>query len=144
MHLDWSRGRINLRQVDTTVQAFEDAPDCDLRVHVAHHPFLLTGSGVSRGLVGRSQLALRQLRRRADLLLGGHLHQAYSGVVDGLVVAQCGTTFSNRLKGEPNSYNVIDAEGDRISISTRRWNGDRFDTDQHWQYTRHDHTWAPA
>jgi 3',5'-cyclic AMP phosphodiesterase CpdA len=141
-HPDWSRGRINVRQLATILGAFDEAPKDDLRVVIAHHPFLLTELGRSRGLVGRSKLALQQLRRRADLLLGGHIHLAYSGVVNGVVVAQCGTAFSNRLKGEPNSYNLIEADGDRMTVSTRRWDGDRFDTHQRTDYARDGHEWS--
>ncbi|ONH26394.1 metallophosphoesterase family protein [Pseudofrankia asymbiotica] len=139
---DWSRGRINAGQVSAILEAFDKAPEDDLRVLVAHHPFLLTRSAGNRGLVGRSDVALRQLHGRADLLLGGHLHMAYSGVADGLVVAQCGTAVSDRLKGEPNSYNLIEADGDQLTISTRRWTGDRFDTHQRTVYARDGHTWS--
>jgi len=142
MHLDWSRGRINARQLTAIGEAFDQAPKDDLRVVVAHHPFLLTQPAQHRGLVGRSQLALQHLRRRADLLLGGHIHLAYSGVVNGLVVAQSGTAFSDRLKGEPNSYNLIEADGDQMTISTRRWNGHRFDTHQRTAYARDNHEWT--
>jgi 3',5'-cyclic AMP phosphodiesterase CpdA len=144
-HVDWSRGRINKRQLAAILTALDGAPDDALRVVVAHHPFLLTEPGRNRGLVGRSALALRHLRRRADLVLGGHVHMAYSGVVDGLVVAQSGTAVSDRLKGgEPNSYNLIEAEGDRITVSTRRWDGDRFDTHERTGYSRAGGEWAPA
>ena len=144
MHPDWSRGRIGAHQLTAILAAFDDAPRDYLRVLVAHHPFLLTQAGQSRGLVGRSKLARRRLRQRADLLLGGHIHLAYSGVVDGVVVAQCGTAFSNRLKGEPNSYNLIEAEGDRMTVSIRRWDGDRFDTHQRTEYVRLGHEWSLA
>ncbi|GIF97168.1 metallophosphoesterase [Catellatospora citrea] len=143
-HPDWSRGRIDARQLAAIGAAFDEAPSDDLRVVVAHHPFLLTPPGRNRGLVGRSKLALRHLRRRADLLLGGHIHLAYSGVVDGLVVAQSGTAFSDRLKGEPNSYNLIEADGDRLSVSTRRWDGARFDTHLRTDYVRDGHEWRPT
>ncbi|WP_211588732.1 metallophosphoesterase family protein [Allorhizocola rhizosphaerae] len=141
LHPDWSRGRINIRQLNEISEAFDDAPRDALRVVVAHHPFLLTEPGRYRGLVGRSRLALQHLHRRADLLLGGHIHLAYSGVVSGLVIAQCGTAFSDRLKGEPNSYNLIEAEGDRMTVSIRRWDGDRFDTHQRTEYVRDGHEW---
>jgi 3',5'-cyclic AMP phosphodiesterase CpdA len=140
-HPDWSRGRIDTRQLAAVLEAFDEAPRDDLRVLVAHHPFLLTQAGQSRGLVGRSKQALQRLRRRADLLLGGHIHLAYSGVVDGLVVAQSGTAFSDRLKGEPNSYNLIDAEENQLLVSIRRWDGDRFDTHQRTVYARDGHEW---
>ena len=142
LHPDWSRGRINARQLAAILEAFDQAPKDDLRVVVAHHPFLLIQPGRYRGLVGRSQLALQHLRRRADLLLGGHIHLAYSGVVDGLVVAQCGTAFSDRLKGEPNSYNLIEATGEHMTVSARHWDGDRFDTRQRTDYTRDGHEWT--
>ncbi|GAB7045957.1 metallophosphoesterase family protein [Catenuloplanes indicus] len=141
-HHDWSRGRINMRQLTAIGAAFDEAPRDDLRVVIAHHPFLLTDAVRSRGLVGRSALALRHLRHRADLLLGGHIHLAYSGIVDGLVVAQCGTAVSNRLKGEPNSYNLIDATGDRLTIAIRRWTDDRFETFESHEYVRDGHEWS--
>jgi 3',5'-cyclic AMP phosphodiesterase CpdA len=143
-HPDWSRGRINVRQIAAVLEAFDEAPKDNLRVVVAHHPFLLTELGRHRGLVGRSKLALQRLRRRADLLLGGHIHLAYSGIVDGLVVAQSGTAFSDRLKGEPNSYNLVEAGGDRMRISIRRWDGDRFDTHHCSEYARDGHEWSPV
>ncbi|GAA3239817.1 metallophosphoesterase family protein [Dactylosporangium siamense] len=140
-HHDWSRGRINSPQLAAILAAFAAAPRDDLRVLVAHHPFLLTPPVLGRGLVGRSGLALRRLGGQADLLLGGHTHLAYSGVVNGLVVAQSGTACSDRHKGEPNSYNLIDADGDHLTVSTRRWNGDRFAAHQRSEYLRAGHEW---
>jgi 3',5'-cyclic AMP phosphodiesterase CpdA len=145
LHHDWSRGRINMRQLTAIGAAFDETPRDDLRVVIAHHPFLLNEAGLGRGLVGRSGLALRHLRHRADLLLGGHLHMAYSGIVDGLVVSQCGTALSNRLKGgEPNSYSLIDATGDRMTVATRRWVDNRFETHDSVDYLRTDHEWQTA
>ncbi|GAA2399703.1 phosphodiesterase [Catellatospora methionotrophica] len=143
-HPDWSRGRIDAGQLAAIEAQFDHAPGDDLRVVVAHHPFLLTEAGLHRGLVGRSKTALRRLRRRADLLLGGHIHLAYSGVVDGLVVAQSGTACSDRLKGEPNSYNLIEADGDRLSVTTHHWDGARFDTRRRADYARDGHEWTVA
>lgn len=143
-HHDWSRGRIDARQLTAVGAAFDATPRDDLRVVIAHHPFLLTEAALGRGLVGSSAAALRHLRHRADLLLGGHIHLAYSGVVDGLVVAHCGTAFSNRLKGEPNSYNLIEAEGDRLTVTIRRFDGTRFDTHEQTAYVRAGHEWRPA
>ncbi|MEU0563089.1 metallophosphoesterase [Dactylosporangium sp. NPDC006015] len=140
-HHDWSRGRLDARQIAAVTAAFDGAPGGDLRVLVAHHPFLLTAAGRARGLVGRSGPALRHLRGRADLLLGGHVHLAYSGLVDGLVVAQSGTAFSDRLKGEPNSFNLIEATGDQLTVTARRWSGDRFESGRHDAYIRDNHRW---
>jgi 3',5'-cyclic AMP phosphodiesterase CpdA len=143
-YLDWSRGRISARQVAVIEQNFDGAEPGDLRVVVAHHPFLLTDAGRSRGLVGGSTSALRRLRRRADLLLGGHVHIGYSGVVDGLVVAQAGTAFSNRLKGEPNGYNLIDMDGDRMTVTMLRLGDSGFEPYERNSYVRDGHDWSVA
>jgi 3',5'-cyclic AMP phosphodiesterase CpdA len=143
-YLDWSRGRISAHQVAVIEQTFDDAEPGDLRVVVAHHPFLLTDAGRSRGLVGGSTAALRRLRRRADLLLGGHVHIGYSGVVDGLVVAQSGTAFSNRLKGEPNGYNLIAFDGDRMTVTMLRLGDTGFEPYERNEYVRDGHDWSVA
>ena len=94
---------------------------------VAHHPFLLTEASAHRRTISRSKLALpRLLKADVDLILGGHVHLAFSGVVDGIVVAQTGTTLSSRLKGEPNSYNRIRADGEAIEIDNMIWQNQRF------------------
>lgn len=126
LHLDWSRGRINTTQIAAIEKAFDRAESHALRVVVTHHPFLLTHAGRLRGLVGRNEMALQRLRNRADLLFGGHVHIGYSGVASGVVVAQSGTAFSDRLKGEPNSYNLIVADGDEVSVTVHGWNGHQF------------------
>ncbi|HEY6740185.1 MAG TPA: metallophosphoesterase [Actinopolymorphaceae bacterium] len=143
-HPDWSRGRINTRQLAEVRAELERARPGDLRVLVTHHPFLLTEAGRLRGVVGRSRMALEQLRRRTDLLLGGHIHLAYSGVVAGVVTAQSGTAFSNRLKGEPNSYNLIEASGDRMSVEQRRWDGSKFAPHTTTSYAREGEDWVVA
>jgi 3',5'-cyclic AMP phosphodiesterase CpdA len=134
LHPDWSRGRINSLQLAGILYALGQAKPDDVRIVVAHHPFLLTHPGRFRGLVGRSEPALRALHRRADLLLGGHIHLAYSGVVDGMVVAQSGTAISN----------LIEVDGDRLTVATRQWTGDGFETARSTRYARDGRDWSVA
>lgn len=143
-HPDWSRGRISTSQIESIERQFDEAQPGDLRIVVAHHPFLLTRAGRSRGMVGGSTLALRRLRNRADLLLGGHVHLGYSGVADGLVVAQAGTAFSSRLKGEPNGYNLIDSDGTRMTVTMLRWDDSGFTPFQRNEYIKDGQGWRPS
>ncbi len=125
-YLDWSRGRINLDQIKHAEGVFSS---CAKKLHiiVAHHPFLLSQASTGRRTIARADIALpRWLKVNVDLILGGHVHLAYSGVVDGIVVAQTGTTLSSRLKGEPNSFNRIRAEGDAIAIDNMVWQQQNF------------------
>jgi 3',5'-cyclic AMP phosphodiesterase CpdA len=144
-HPDWSRGRINTHQIGSVLAVFDEADPADLRVLVTHHPFLLTQASRTRGMVGRSAAALERLRRKCDLLLGGHTHLSYCGAVGGMVVAQSGTAFSNRLKGEPNGYNLIDADGPHMMVRTMQWNGSGFEESARNTFERDDkRTWRPA
>jgi hypothetical protein len=60
-----------------------------------------------------------------------------------LVVAQSATAFSSRLKGEPNGYNVIDADDARLAVTVLRWVETGFETYQRTQYVRDGQKWRP-
>ena len=142
MYFDWSRGRINLEQLKQAEAAFATCRK-DLHIVVAHHPFLLTEASAHRGTILRGKLALpRLLKADVDLILGGHVHLAFSGVVDGIVVAQTGTSLSSRLKGEPNSYNRIHANGEVIEIDNMIWQQSRFICTSTALFRRREGTWT--
>ena len=69
-----------------------------------------------------------------DLLLAGHLHVGFSGDVRAhyltirrsILVAQAGTATSLRVRGEPNTYNLITVDGPALSLRVRGWDGARF------------------
>ncbi|HET9114415.1 MAG TPA: metallophosphoesterase family protein [Burkholderiales bacterium] len=140
-YLDWSRGRINLAQIRRAEQVFSQNAK-DLHIVVAHHPFLLTPAGAGRHAIARAEIALpRWFQAKVDLILGGHVHMAYSGVVDGIVVAQTGTTLSSRLKGEPNSYNRIRADNGVIEIDNMVWLDSGFVCQETAKYSKKEGAW---
>lgn len=140
-YLDWSRGRINLEQLERAASIFRE---CAKKLHivVAHHPFLLTAASAHRRTISRGKIALpRLMKADVDLILGGHVHLAFSGVVEGMVVAQTGTTLSSRLKGEPNSYNRIRADGETIEIDNMVWQSPGFICEATARFRRLAHVW---
>ncbi len=143
-YLDWSRGRISVEQLERTEALFAECSK-SLHVVVAHHPFLLTDASEHRKTILRAHVALpRLLGANVDLLLGGHVHLAYSGVVGGVVVAQTGTSLSSRLKGEPNSFNRIRASEHAIEIENVVWKDRAFASAGTTRYLKSEEGWRPA
>lgn len=137
--LTWKAGRISLEQMEV-LRARLQATRARFRVVVTHHPFIpppLEGAQQAHiDLVGRAARAITVLdEQRVDLLLAGHLHHGYSGDTRtqypaarrAIISAQAGTAVSRRVRAaDPNGYNRITLDGDRIGIEVRTWRGGRF------------------
>jgi 3',5'-cyclic AMP phosphodiesterase CpdA len=131
----WKEGRISRAQVEA-IRWLGSVGGGRLRVLVTHHPFIPPpGDGRRPPLVGRAGDALRVAAASGvDLCLGGHLHLGYSGnaaafhagLPRSIVVAQASTAISHRRRGEPNGYNVVRANGDRLELEVRVVAGDAF------------------
>lgn len=126
-HFDWSRGRINQLQIQRIEKELaQSAPD-DLKLVVTHHPFVLTEAAKGRGLIGRLNLAWPRFKAAGvDLVLSGHIHLAYSQVFHGMIMANAGSGISYRLKGEANSFNLIEAAADTVRIQRLTFDGRGF------------------
>lgn len=132
LYLDWSRGRLNRGQMARIRQQFHELAPNRLKVLVTHHPFLFPPEGQYRHLIGLPKGALEELAScGVDLLLAGHFHKAYSGLlatrhpeVKEIVVAQTATTISTRAA--PNAYNWIRYGDGQLKITSREWSDDRF------------------
>jgi hypothetical protein len=44
-----------------------------------------------------------------------------------VIVVQAGTAISRRVRSEPNAYNLITLDVNRISVSVRVWRGKNFE-----------------
>ena len=86
------------------------------------------------------------------LILSGHLHQAYRGdvrmhhleITRSILVAQAGTAISHRRRDEPNAYNQITLNGDRLTLEVWRVDGRQFATTVLNQYDKTDDGWVAA
>jgi 3',5'-cyclic AMP phosphodiesterase CpdA len=139
---DWSNGSINRAQLAALRKTFERASPGALRIVVAHHPLMQPDGPTQQSTraVRRSALALEAFAGLGvRLVLSGHFHLSFvrrydhhvvrDGIPPGpreaaashVLVCQASSVISDRLRGEPNAYNIIDVEGGTIEIRVREW-----------------------
>lgn len=147
----WQSGRISVEQIELLRQRLIEAGK-RLKIVVTHHPFVPPPDDAGIKLVGRAALAIPLLDEyRVDLLLSGHLHRGYAADVRthypaarrSVLAAQAGTATSGRTRGEPNAYNAITIDRDRITIAVRSWDGKRFSVLRQSSYLGSENGWTP-
>ncbi|KJS00530.1 MAG: restriction endonuclease EcoEI subunit S [Desulfobulbaceae bacterium BRH_c16a] len=127
-HFDWSRGSIGSSQVDTIAGYLAEEKGDRLRVIAAHHPFWLPKKYRHRHVIGGRDPAMNTLKKAGvDIILSGHVHFAYTHVLDGVVISHAGSAISSRLEaGSPNSFKVVRGDRQRLSVETIEWNDKSF------------------
>ena len=135
--LTFSDGRISHEQLEFIRDCFKRTDEKTFRVLVTHHPMfaLPVGDGPELGkAVGRHELALDAIvEAGVDMLLAGHNHRASTHNARDLVtragpalVIQAGTATSVRLRDEEQSFNRIEIDGDRVTVTVEGWRDGRF------------------
>ncbi len=126
-------GRVNKKQVEYLRQRYSKAADDQLKVLVVHHNvFPLKGEKLSAG-IGRSKLITKLASDcRLNLVLSGHLHKGYSIETNNefikdhnIIIVQAGTATSSRLRGEKNSYNIVEYDK-KLRVKIKEFTGEGF------------------
>jgi 3',5'-cyclic AMP phosphodiesterase CpdA len=148
-------GRIGHDQMDFIRESFARTPSEMMRILVTHHPMfaLPVGEGPELGkAIGRQELALDAVADAGvDMLLAGHNHRASTHDSSDLVtragstlVIQAGTATSVRLRGEEQSFNRIQIDGDDVAVTELSWNGDAFIIGEPAAYRRAGDHWKKS
>ncbi len=129
----WKDGRIKLSRLLEVGEILEGAPESVFKVVVAHHHLIPPPNfGTQRVLTNASKAIDLFSRCGVDLILSGHLHQAYIGSSEQfyprgrppVVILHSGTTTSSRGRmgeRERNTCNWIEAGAESMTVSHLRW-----------------------
>jgi 3',5'-cyclic AMP phosphodiesterase CpdA len=133
--LTFKDGRISEEQVKFIRETFSRTDPDITRVLVTHHPLFAVpvGDEIERA-VGRQELALDAIEEAGvDVLLAGHAHHASTHDASDLVtrsggalVVQAGTATSTRVREQEQSFNTIDIDGSRVTVTVNAWTGEAF------------------
>lgn len=114
--VDWSLGRVRKRDAIRAGAALSGHDG--LKVLAGHHPLVAPGGLKGRAKTSGGARAARLIAEAGvDLYLSGHLHQVFAEALDRGDGSVCwfvgaGTALSRRTRGEPASFNVIEAGED--------------------------------
>ena len=131
----FSNGRISYTQVAAIKSVFAEVPASRLRILAIHHPLAVPVAAGNLAAVGRAKMARKaMIEAGVRLVLSGHYHRAFSGdlpgsdlVSDGSILfVQAGTAISTRLRGEPNSYNLLRVHATAVTCTVRSFGGKDF------------------
>jgi len=140
-------GRIRLRRLLEVEKLLRDTPETVFKVVVAHHHMIPPPNfGTQRVLANAYEAIDLFSSAGVDLILSGHLHQAYIGNSEEfypkgrppVVILHSGTTTSNRGRGgerERNTCNWIQFDRESMVVSHYRWHHslERFaEHSRHW------------
>jgi len=119
-------GRINGEQVTAIKNKMDGLEDKMMKVIVTHHPFDLPEGFDEDDIVGNAAEAMPVISASgADVFLAGHLH--ISSIVNSArrykfdngraaLIIQAGTAASVRVRGETNSFNLLEFEYPRLVV----------------------------
>lgn len=149
----WKNGRINRQQLEKLRARFENGPATNVRIVVTHHPFDVPEGVSGNQAFRRTRFAMKTLADcRVDLLLAGHFHVGATGRTAtrnrinnySALIVSSGTSTSTRGRGQPNSLNVIQIDGAKISIARRTWRAGRgfFDLFSTERFSRTENGWT--
>jgi 3',5'-cyclic AMP phosphodiesterase CpdA len=128
--LTGKNGRISRSQLRQLRARFATVSADRVKIVVTHHPFDLPPGVQGDRVILRSRLAMQALSEiGVDMLLAGHFHVAgttqattrYKIDNYAALIVSSGTTTSTRGRGQSNSFNVIQVEFSKITITQHHW-----------------------
>ena len=108
-----------------------------------HHPLGVPVAAGALAPVGRAAMARKALTEAGvRLVLSGHYDRSFSGDLPGsdlvndgsILFVHAGTAISTRLRGEPNSYNLLRVEPTTVTCTVHSFRGKDFEDAETTRY----------
>lgn len=137
---DWSKGAISLASTNAAVADLANRPAEALKVVGCHHPLIdVQGLGVTGGVYRGAKGAQIFSDGGIDLVLTGHVHVPFAFALpfsDNKTYAVGAGTLSQRTRGAPPSFNLIEVTPKDMTVTAIAWTGQAFTPDQQWRLER--------
>lgn len=128
-------GRVSLREAKKKKDWFEQFPESVTKIVVTHHPLDLPTEHPDRHVAMRAKRGLKTLSEgKVDMYLSGHYHRnsvlpgpgRHPEATHSALLIQSGTV-SERVRGEPQSFNIIRIDKPAVDVSVFIWSEDDLD-----------------
>ncbi len=120
--LNWSKGWVTDAALEKCLAAIDALPEGVRALVAVHHPLREVGTQ-GTALTKNGDKALRALAKRpVEAVLSGHVHDAFDimeETANGLVRMIGAGTLSKRTRSTPCSFNEIEWDGDKLSVTVR-------------------------
>lgn len=138
--LNWSKGVIDLDQTERAARALSESPPDDLRILACHHPLVEMIGAPMTGEVKRGQAAAEVLAEAGvDLIMSGHVHVPFAVPIGSqerrCYAVGCGT-LSERERGVPASFNLLEWNNREVTVTALAWTGSQFEPYRTWSLPR--------
>lgn len=128
---DWSLGAAPETRVAPVAGLLAQRRGGRLGIVACHHPLRPHALDRRRSTTARGIAAFTELAAAGmGVLLHGHLHRASKTCVDAACEIAANTALSDRERGGPAGYNIIDASHDGWRALSVRWDGRRYALDE--------------
>lgn len=138
--LDWSKGAVGLALAGAAARGLAAEARDALRVVACHHPLMEIAGAPVTGGVHRGRAAARLFcQDGVDLVMSGHVHNPFAAALpfgDGLTYAVGAGTLSERLRGSPAGFNVLEVGGAAVEVTALGWTGSNWDIYRQWVLPR--------
>lgn len=140
LRLNWSKGVVDLGEVDTGIERLRAAPADVFRVFVLHHPLTeVTGSPMTAETQRGREAAIKLCGGDVDLIMTGHIHAPFAVTLpfgDGQTIATGASTLSRRIRGTPAGFNQIDVDADTVQVRAMEWRETAYRPGRTWVLSR--------